>query len=159
MRTLRPPGLWPAVFVALAWATSTLSSAAMFDPMPSVSEAWQVIGIAQRSAALPSATDFSAPRETWQRLAQALQRGDRSAAQRQLTPAAQERYAATVDTWINAKPFDESRFGRVRAVTLSGPRFATVSLDRRRNGESYRSEAMMMRGDDGKWRVDRMPQD
>lgn len=103
--------------------------------------------------------DFSGPRETWNRLAHALRRGDRAGALQQLTPAAQERYAAVIDQWIAAKPFNEARFGTVRSVTLSGARYASVTLSRKKDTGTYGAEALMMRDEQGKWRIDRMPQD
>ena len=106
-----------------------------------------------------SGMDFSGPREAWHRLAQALRRGDRATAMQQLTPAAQERYAAVIDRWIASRPFNEARFGQVRSVTLSGVRYATVTLSRKKDTGTYGAEAMLMRDEQGRWRIDRMPQD
>lgn len=112
---------------------------------------------AERGAVSPGAMDFSGPREAWQRLAQALRRGDKEGAMKLLTPSAQERDQKTIEEWLKAKPFDEKRFGKVRAVTLSGGRYATVNLTRIKDGGTYSSDVMMMRGDDGRWRIERLP--
>ena len=119
-----------------------------------------LLPVAERrgEAALPG-MDFNGPRDAWQRLTQALHRGDRAGAMQQLTPNAQERYAKTIDDWLQKKPFDEARFGRIKSVTLSGARFATVNLTRKKDTGTYGAEVMMMRDDQGKWRVDRMPED
>jgi len=119
-----------------------------------------LLSIAERRGepALPG-MDFAGPRDAWQRLTQAIHRGDRAAALQQLTPNAQERYAKTLDQWLQKKPFDEARFGRIKSVTLSGTRYATVNLTRKKDTGTYGAEVMMMRDDQGKWRVDRMPED
>lgn len=108
------------------------------------------------TAQAPSAAEFRAPRETWERLTRALARHNRAAALQELTPAARTRYAEEIDTWLAARHFDAERFGRVRSVTLSGDDFATVSLSRRKEDGVHAGEAMLMRGQDGRWRVDRM---
>jgi len=132
------------------------ASAAAFERVPSGS----LLSIAERRGepALPG-MDFNGPRDAWQRLTQAIHRGDRAAALQQLTPNAQERYAKTLDQWLQKKPFDEARFGRIKSVTLSGTRYATVNLPRKKDTGTYGAEVMMMRDDQGKWRVDRMPED
>ena len=119
-----------------------------------------LLSIAERRSepALPG-MDFNGPRDAWQRLTQAIHRGDRAAALQQLTPNAQERYAKTLDQWLQNKPFDEARFGRIKSVTLSGTHYATVNLTRKKDTGTYGAEVMMMRDDQGKWRVDRMPED
>jgi hypothetical protein len=41
-------------------------------------------------------------------------------------------------------------------VTLSGDRHATLRLMRRKDDGNYGYEVMLMRGGDGRWRIDRM---
>jgi len=115
------------------------------------------VAAAERSGVSPAAMDFSGPRMTWQRLGEAVRRGDKDGALKLLTPAAQERDQKTINEWLKTKPFDEKRFGKVRAVTLSAGRFATVSITRVKDGGTYSADVMMMRGDDGRWRIDRLP--
>jgi hypothetical protein len=142
--------------------TSGLLLAAMLAATPhalAASDAASTSAAERRSDAAPSAAEFSGPREAWHRLGTALRKGDRAGAMNELTPSAQDRYAALLDDWIRMKPFDENRFGKVKAVTLSGGQYATVKLTRKKNGATYGSEVMMMRGHDGKWRIDRIPTD
>ncbi|HZQ60385.1 MAG TPA: hypothetical protein VFC24_03490 [Casimicrobiaceae bacterium] len=134
-----------ALFVAmLALAVATFMSS------------HHAIGAERGTARAPAAMDFSGPREAWQRLAQALRRGDKDGAMKQLTPAAQERYEKSIDEWLKMKPFDEARFGRATSVTLTGAQFATVTVKRKKEDGTYSGQIMLMRGDDGRWRVDRM---
>ncbi|MEP7208938.1 MAG: hypothetical protein ABI920_18545 [Casimicrobiaceae bacterium] len=104
----------------------------------------------------PPAAAFRAPRETWERLTRALGRHDRAAALRELTPSARARHEGDIEEWLAAEPFDPARFGKVTSVTLSGKQFATITLSRHKDDGLHAYDVMLMRGDDGRWRVDRM---
>ncbi|MEO5699179.1 MAG: hypothetical protein ABIS17_13650 [Casimicrobiaceae bacterium] len=131
----------------------TLVAAVIVPGLPGAASDALAAGARDRA---PSAEAFRAPRDTWERLTRALSRHDRAAALRELTPTAQARHAGEIDESLAAKPFDPARFGKVTSVTLSGDRFATITLTRKKDDGLYAYDVMLMRGDDGRWRVDRM---
>ncbi len=141
-------GTGGAVIAALA-----CGAAVALSPVPAAGALPAAIAA---SGPVPSAAAFRGPREAWERLASALARHDRAAAMQELTPSARARHGADIEEWLAAKPFDRARFGKVRSVTLSGERFATVTLTRRKDDGMHAYEVMLMRGDDGRWRIDRM---
>ena len=111
----------------------------------------------KKRSRVPTEQDFKGPREAWQRLEQALHRGDRDAALKELTPAAQQRLSETIDRLANkTKSPEADQWGPVRSVTLPGDDTATVTLSRKTSDGTYADEVMLMRGSDGKWRVDNM---
>ncbi len=127
------------------------SQAADISPVPS-----RPLNMKNR-ARVPSGSDFRGPREAWQRLRQALNRGDRDAAMNELTPSAQQRYSETIEKLsIKTKPVELDRLGSVRSVTLTGDTLATITLTRKKADGTYAYEVMLMRGADGKWRIDNM---
>jgi hypothetical protein len=108
-------------------------------------------------ARIPSDSDFRGPRESWQRLTQALGRGDRDAALKELTPSAQQRYGDMLEKLGDkTKPVEIDKLGAVRSVRLTGDALATITLTRKKADGTYGYEVMLMRGADGKWRVDNM---
>lgn len=106
---------------------------------------------------VPSEADFRGPRETWERLGAAIRRGDKDAALRELTPAAQRRLATTLDT-IGSKsaPFNADGLGSVRSVMLGREGLATITLTRTKADGTYLYQVNLIRDADGKWRVDNM---
>ena len=111
----------------------------------------------QDRARIPSDTDFRGPREAWQRLSLALSRGDRDAAMKELTPSAQQRYSEMLEKLSGkTKPVEIDQLGAVRSVRLSGETLATITLTRKKADGTYAHEVMLMRGADGKWRIDNM---
>ncbi len=111
----------------------------------------------KKRSRVPTEQDFKGPREAWQRMEQALNRGDRSAALKELTPAAQQRLGETIDKLASkSKSPEADQWGPVRSVTLTGDDTATVTLSRRKSDGIYAYEVMLMRGSDGKWRIDNM---
>ena len=111
----------------------------------------------KKRSRVPTEQDFKGPREAWQRLEQALVRGDRGAALKELTPAAQQRLSETIDKLASkTKSPETDQWGPVRSVTLTGDDTATVTLSRRKSDGTYAYEVMLMRGADGKWRIDNM---
>ena len=54
------------------------------------------------------------------------------------------------------KPVEVDRLGAVRSVRLSGDTLATITLTRKKADGTYAYEVMLMRGADGKWRIDNM---
>src|SRR5438128_156687 len=111
----------------------------------------------QNRSRVPTEQDFKGPREAWLRLEHALNRGDRDAALKELTPAAQQRLGETIDKLASKTKAPESdQWGPVRSVTLSGDDMATVTLSRKKSDGTYAYEVMLLRGADGKWRIDNM---
>ncbi len=112
---------------------------------------------APRVSRMPSAADFRGPRETWERLTQAVVRGDREAAMRELTPAAQERLGPVFDT-IGSKtaPLTAEELGSIRSVMLAGDGLATIKLNRKKPDGTYAHDVMLIRDADGRWRIDNM---
>lgn len=110
-----------------------------------------------RSNRVPTEADFKGPRETWERLTQAVLRGDKAAAMRELTPAAQERLASVFDT-IGSKtaPLTADELGSIRSVMLAGDGLATIKLNRKKADGTYAHDVMLIRDADGKWRIDNM---
>jgi Domain of unknown function (DUF4124) len=106
---------------------------------------------------IPTEAEFRGPRETWKRLGQAIRRGDKDAALKELTPSAQQRFASVFDT-VGSKstPFNVDELGSVRSVMLAGEGFATITLTRKKADGTYAHEVMLMRDADGKWRIDNM---
>ncbi len=106
---------------------------------------------------VPTEADFRGPRETWERLTQAVLRGDKEAAMRELTPAAQERLATVFDT-IGSKttPLTADELGSIRSVMLAGDGLATIKLNRKKADGTYAHDVMLIRNADGKWRIDNM---
>lgn len=126
-------------------------------PMPSGTPAQQRSAQGQNRSRVPTDQDFKGPREAWQRLEQALVRGDRDAALKELTPAAQQRLSETIDRLASkSKTQDSEKWGPVRSVTLTGDDMAKVTLSRKKTDGTYAYEVMLLRGSDGKWRVDNM---
>ncbi len=125
-------------------ATSTGSS----GTVPSASQARNRV---------PSEADFRGPRETWERLGAAIRRGDKDAALKELTPAAQRRLASTLDT-IGSKsaPFNADELGSIRSVLLARDGLATITLTRTKADGTYLYQVNLIRDADGKWRVDNM---
>jgi len=108
-------------------------------------------------ARIPSDTDFRGPREAWQRLSLALARGDRDAAMKELTPSAQQRYSEMLEKLSDkTKPVEIDRLGAVRSVTLTGDELATITLTRKKADGTYGYKVTLMRGADGKWRIETM---
>jgi hypothetical protein len=106
---------------------------------------------------IPTEAEFRGPRETWERLGQAIRRGDKDAALKELTPSAQQRFASVFDT-VGSKsiPFNVEELGSVRSVMLAGEGFATITLMRKKADGIYAHKVMLMRDADGKWRIDNM---
>jgi hypothetical protein len=106
---------------------------------------------------VPSEADFRGPRETWDRLTQAVRRGDKDAALKELTPAAQQRLAPMFES-VGAKSgaLNADELGSVRAVSLAGNGMATLKLTRKKSDGSYAHDVMLIRDADGKWRIDGM---
>lgn len=106
---------------------------------------------------MPTEADFRGPRETWERMDQAIRRGDKDAALKELTPSAQQRLASVFDT-IGSKstPFNVEELGSVRSVMLSGEGLATITLTRKKADGSYTHQVNLIRDADGKWRIDNM---
>jgi Domain of unknown function (DUF4124) len=106
---------------------------------------------------IPTEAEFRGPRETWERLALAMRRGDKNAALKELTPAAQLRLASVFDT-VDSKstPFNVEEFGSIRSVMLAGEGLATITLTRKKADGVYAHEVMLIRDADGKWRIDNM---
>jgi hypothetical protein len=108
-------------------------------------------------ARIPSDIDFRGPREAWQRLTLALARGDRDAAMKELTPSAQQRYSEMLEKLSGKmKPVEIDRLGAVRSVTLTGDELATITLTRKKADGTYGYKVTLMRGPDGKWRIENM---
>ena len=108
-------------------------------------------------ARMPTEADFRGPRETWDRLSQAILRGDKEAALKELTPSAQQRLASVFDT-IGSKstPLSADELGSIRSVMLSGEGLATIKLTRKKSDGTYAHDVMLIRDADGKWRIDNM---
>lgn len=106
---------------------------------------------------MPTEADFRGPRETWDRLSQAILRGDKEAALRELTPSAQQRLASVFDT-IGSKstPLSADELGSIRSVMLAGEGLATIKLTRKKSDGTYAHDVMLIRDADGKWRIDNM---
>ena len=108
-------------------------------------------------ARIPSDTDFRGPREAWGRLTLALARGDKAAAMKELTPSAQQRYSDMLEKLSGkTKPVEIDRLGAVRSVTLTGDELATITLTRKKADGTYGYKVMLMRGADGRWRIENM---
>jgi hypothetical protein len=126
-------------------------------PSPQAADLAPVPANVPHRARIPSDGDFRGPREAWQRLARALSKGDRDAAFKELTPSAQERYRDLLDKLGDkTKPVEADHLGAVRSVRLTGDSFATITLTRKKADGTYAYEVMLMRGADGKWRIDTM---
>ena len=96
-------------------------------------------------------------RETWQRLGQALNRGDTKAALQELTPGAQERFRPVFDTVVKeGKPFKFDQLGTIQSVAVLGDVLATITLTRKQADGTYAYDVMLMKGRDGKWLIDGM---
>jgi hypothetical protein len=110
-----------------------------------------------RGTRMPAEADFKGPRETWERLGLAIRRGDKDAALKELTPMAQQRLASVFDT-LGSKttPFDVEYLGSIRSVTLSGEGLATITTTRKKADGTYVHQMMLIRGADGRWRIDNM---
>jgi len=106
---------------------------------------------------VPTEADFRGPRETWDRLTQAVVRGDKDAALKELTPSAQQRLGAVFDT-IGSKstPLTAEELGSIRSVMLAGDGLATLKLSRKKSDGTYAHDVMLIRDADGKWRIDNM---
>jgi Domain of unknown function (DUF4124) len=106
---------------------------------------------------VPTEADFRGPRETWDRLTLAVRRGDKQAALKELTPAAQQRLAELFDT-IGTKPgaMNADELGAIRSVMLAANGLATIKLTRKKPDGSYAHDVMLIRDADGKWRIDAM---
>jgi hypothetical protein len=106
---------------------------------------------------VPSEADFRGPRETWERLGAAIRRGDKDAALKELTPAAQRRLATSLDT-IGSKsaPFNADELGSIRSVMLAREGLATITLTRTKADGTYLYQVNLIRDAEGKWRVDNM---
>jgi hypothetical protein len=106
---------------------------------------------------VPTEADFRGPRETWDRLAQAIGRGDKNAALKELTPAAQQRLAPVFDTiGTKSSTLNPDELGSVRSVMLAGDGLATLKLTRKKSDGTYAHDVMLIRDADGKWRIDNM---
>jgi hypothetical protein len=112
---------------------------------------------APRVTRMPTEADFRGPRETWERLTQAVLRGDREAAMRELTPAARERLASVFDT-IGSKtaPLTADELGSIRSVMLAGEGLATIKLNRKKADGTYAHDVMLIRDAGGRWQIDNM---
>jgi hypothetical protein len=110
-----------------------------------------------RVTKVPTEADFRGPRETWERLTQAISRGDKDAALKELTPAAQERLAAVFDT-IGSKStlLNADELGSISSVMLARDGLATIKLVRKKSDGKYSHDVMLIRAADGKWRIDNM---
>jgi hypothetical protein len=106
---------------------------------------------------MPTEADFRGPRETWDRLSQAILRGDKEAALKELTPSAQQRLASVFET-IGSKstPLSAEELGSIRSVMLAGEGLATIKLTRKKSDGTYAHDVMLIRDADGKWRIDNM---
>ena len=106
---------------------------------------------------IPTEADFRGPRETWERLGLAIRRGDRDAALKELTPAAQQRLASVFDT-IGSKstPLNADELGSIRSVMLAGEGLATITLTRKKADGIYVHDVNLIRDAEGKWRIDNM---
>ncbi len=101
--------------------------------------------------------DAKGAREAWQRLVQATTRGDVDAALRELTPNAQERYHAIIETATKSDPpvrFDQ--LGAINAVTVSGGTRATIKVTRKKADGMYSYNVMLLKAADGRWLIDIM---
>jgi hypothetical protein len=106
---------------------------------------------------VPTEADFRGPRETWDRLTQAVVRGDKGAALKELTPSAQERLGPIFDTiGTKSTQLNPSELGSIRSVMLSGDGLATIKLTRAKADGSYSHDVMLIRDAEGKWRIDNM---
>lgn len=140
-----------AVTVQVPPSAGPSSQAADISPVPS-----RPLNTQSRGR-IPSHSDFQGPREAWQRLTQALNRGDRDAALKELTPSAQQRYSEMLERVSSGtKPAEVDHLGAVRSVTLTGDALATITLTRKKADGTHAYEVMLMRGADGKWRIDNM---
>jgi hypothetical protein len=144
-------------------ASSASESAVQFQappppgPSPQAKDLAPVPANVHGRARIPSDGDFRGPREAWQRLAHALSKGDRDAALKELTPSAQQRYGDMLDKLTDkSKPVEIDHLGAVRSVRLTGNSLATITLTRKKVDGTYAYDVMLMRGADGKWRVDTM---
>ena len=108
-------------------------------------------------ARMPTEADFRGPRETWDRLSQAVLRGDREAALKELTPSAQQRLASVFDTiGTKSSALSAEQLGSIRSVMLAGEGLATIKLSRKKADGTYAHDVMLIRDADGKWRIDNM---
>jgi hypothetical protein len=106
---------------------------------------------------IPTEADFRGPRETWDRLSQAILRGDKDAAMKELTPSAQQRLASVFDA-IGSKstPLRAEELGSIRSVMLGANGLATIKLTRKKSDGTYAHDVMLIRDAEGKWRIDNM---
>jgi len=127
-------------------------------PAPAATSSTQPAGVSHAPRdRVPTEADFRGPRETWDRLTQAVARGDKDAALKELTPSAQQRLAAVFDT-IGSKsaPLTADELGSIRSVMLAGNGLATLKLTRKKSDGTYAHDVMLIRDADGKWRIDNM---
>jgi len=116
------------------------------------------VGVSRASKdRIPTEAEFRGPRETWERLGQAVRRGDKDAALKELTPSAKQRLAPVFDT-INSKTttLDGQELGSIRSVMLAGEGLATITLTRTKADGTYLHQVHLIRDADGKWRIDNM---
>jgi hypothetical protein len=101
--------------------------------------------------------DARGVREAWQRMVQATNRGDINAALRELTPNAQQRYRAVLESATKPDPpvrFDQ--LGEAHAVTVSGGTRATIKVTRKKADGIYAYNVMLLKSPNGRWLIDNM---
>jgi hypothetical protein len=152
---VQAPAPLPATPVVSQPESPAATAPAVIAPAKSSKAA---IGLSRASKdRIPTEAEFRGPRETWERLGQAVRRGDKDAALKELTPSAKQRLAPVFDT-IGSKSatLNGDALGSIRSVMLAGDGLATITLTRTKADGTYLHQVHLIRDADGKWRIDNM---
>ena len=108
-----------------------------------------------KQSILKTEKDFNGPIETWNRLGDALKRGDKLAALRELRKDAGEIFSPRFDALLSkTNTFDISQLGIISSIVISGDSLAEMTLLRKNpTGNPKVFTVGMMRDRHGRWLI------
>jgi hypothetical protein len=146
--------------LAVLWMLNEQTYAGVYKcTSPAGEIAYQLAECSSGSAQFMLNTDqsFSGPLETWQRLGEALARGDKKAALNELTSDLAERFAPLFDSLLSQKDsFDIASLGTVSDINMIGDSLAELTLVRKTPTGNLGFSVQLLRRPNGKWLIAEM---